>query len=263
MKGDGHASNLLRYRIFARIFLIALGVGAIVWATLVFPVVSDDAPLDRIAGRIIEGELYKRDVLDRRESRKEECRAGASPGAQARGRRSRARTPKRVATHRAAGDVLGQQGVGPGGVLSGQPAQHVAGEQLLDVVVLLRHLVLSSESSPQLAHGGERPRLHGADRDAELLGDHRLGPASEVCEIQHLSYCLLGKGPEGFHDLRAAAAERGLLDDPLCNIFVMNGLEVRCALGPFAQALLPTHGIHGPVVHEGEEKGPQGPRAGS
>lgn len=65
MKGDGHASNLLRYRTFARIFLIALGVGAIVWATLVFPVVSDDAPLDRIAGRIIEGELYKRDVLDR------------------------------------------------------------------------------------------------------------------------------------------------------------------------------------------------------
>jgi hypothetical protein len=107
-------------------------------------------------------------------------------------------------------------------------------------------------------HGGERPGLDGPDRDAQLLGDHDLCLASEVRHLQHLSL-LGGKGREGFADLLAPDAEVGVLDDVLRRVFAAHRLEVRGALRTLAQPLLAPDGVHGSVVHQGQEEGSEGP----
>ena len=63
MNDDDHVGISLTSRIVVRGFLIGLGTVAIVWAILVFPVLWSDSPLDRIAAKIVDGEVYNTDVL--------------------------------------------------------------------------------------------------------------------------------------------------------------------------------------------------------
>ena len=68
--------------------------------------------------------------------------------------------------------------VGLRGVLAREAPQHVPGQQLLDrFVVCQSHRSSSVQHPAELAHGRERPGLHGPERDPELLGDHDLGVA--------------------------------------------------------------------------------------
>ena len=59
---------------------------------------------------------------------------------------------------------------------------------------------------------------------------------------------------EGRPDLEAAIRDVCGVDHVLRYVFVGDGLEVRRALLPFAQAFLATHRIDGPVVHERQEE---------
>src|SRR5581483_12084239 len=49
--------------------------------------------------------------------------------------------------------------------------------------------------------------------------------------------------------------EVGILDDLFRYIFAGAGLEVRDALGPFSEALLPADGVHRSVMDQGHEEG--------
>jgi hypothetical protein len=57
------AYSLLKFPFIARAYLIGLGTVAVVWAFLVFPTAWRDSTLERIANRVIQGQVYKIDVL--------------------------------------------------------------------------------------------------------------------------------------------------------------------------------------------------------
>ena len=71
-----------------------------------------------------------------------------------------------------------------------------------------------------------------------------------------------GEGGEGSTHLEPPLAQVGLLDDTLRYIFAIDVLGVQGALRPLPEALLPADRVHGPVVDEGEEEGPEGPPGG-
>src|ERR671911_1730421 len=116
---------------------------------------------------------------------------------------------------------------------------------------VLRRLV---ELAAQLSQRRERPGLHRAEWDPELLGDPHLSHATEVRHLEHLSLfereVLQRKA-----DLVAAPLEEVFLGDALRRVFARDGLEVRRPLLPGSESLLPTDRVHAAVVHEREEEG--------
>ncbi len=157
--------------------------------------------------------------------------------------------------------VLGEEPVGLRGVLAVEREQRVAGEQLLDPLVVLAHTSSRARARRSL-------RMAASVRVFTVPTGMPRRSAIRVC-VWPPKYassitcrCSGGRIVEGLADLLASDVEVRALDDVLRNIFATNRLEVRGPLGSVAQALLAPDRVHGPVVDERQEEGPERPAGG-
>jgi hypothetical protein len=158
--------------------------------------------------------------------------------------------------------VLRQESVRLFGVGPRQGQQHVAGEQLVDP-----HVVLSQPSSYRAS---AKRSLRMAASVLVLTVPIGMPSSSAITrlrlavEVRHLEHLLLRrrKGRERGANLLAPNAQVRVLDDVLRRVFAGRGLEVRRTLGAAPEALLTADGIDGPVMDQGQEEGPERPRAG-
>ena len=169
----------------------------------------------------------------------------------------------------AARHVLGEQAVGLHGVVAGKAPERVAGEQLVGPVCLVRVRLWSlawafrrrscrchtsprssvCEHPTELAERRERPRLHRAERDPELLGDPHLRHPSEIGHLEHLSL-LCGEVSERFPDVATALGEVVVVHNALRGVFVHDGLEVRRPILARPDPLLAPDRIDRPMMDE-------------
>ena len=165
---------------------------------------------------------------------------------------------QRVAARRAVRHVLGEQAVGPFGVLAREAPQDVSGEQLFDRFVGLR---------PQLNPPGRAPGGASAWPPGSWSSRCRCGmPSSSAIwtcvyawKIRHLEHLSLwwGERREGLADLPAADLDERVVHDILRRVFAGQRLEVRRTLGSFAEPFLATDRIDRPMVHQGQEERPE------
>src|SRR4029453_9163297 len=91
-------------------------------------------------------------------------------------------------------------------------------------------------------HPEQGPRLHGPERQPELVRDLRLRQAVEVHELDYLTL-FGGETVEGGADGPAFLRESDLVDDVLGRVGLDHGVRESCLLRPPAVEFLRWHGV--------------------